>query len=305
MVVDQAGVPVAASSGDAVARGRRWPTGAGSRRISPAPRPMSARRWSAASSDEVVFTYSRVLRRPDGALDGALQVADPHAYFEQPGLAAEFRPGTVLGLFDMDGRVLAMTGLAPACSAATPAPAPRWPRSPPATEGILRGMSPFGGGERVTAFRHVSDWPVFVTASVPLDEVLAPWRRSVRWSIELIGSVGAGLLLLAAQAVRMSDREVRMRSELAAANAALRRGRGGARGAGRRAHPRPGRQRDALPRHLRQHLPADRAADAGGHGAGGERDRARASAGWRARRWSAGSSGRRPGGMTARRRRRG
>jgi PAS domain S-box-containing protein len=90
------------------------------------------------------------------------------------------------------------------------------------TEGILRGATPFGPAERVTAFRHVSDWPVFVTASVPLDEVLAPWRRSVRWSIELIGIVGAGLLLLAAQAVRMSDREVRMRSELAAANGALR-----------------------------------------------------------------------------------
>ena len=221
MIVDQAGVVVASSNLDTTPEMN-----------------LSDRRWFQAHlasadthvgeaernrvTDEVLFTFSRSLRRLDGSFDGAVQVAMRTTFFDQPGLSAEFRPGTLLGLYDLEGRALAMTGL----TAATLGRDARGSRVlgeiADRMEGVLIGLSPFGPGERVTAFRRVADWPVFVTASVPLEEVLAPWRRSVRWSVELIGIVGAGLLLLAAQAVRMSDREVRMRGELAAANTALR-----------------------------------------------------------------------------------
>ncbi|MGG5823162.1 ATP-binding protein [Falsiroseomonas sp. HW251] len=173
-------------------------------------------------TEEILFTFSRALRRPDGRFDGVVQVAILAGFFDQPGLSAEFRPGTRLGLFDAEGRVLAMTGLDAATvrqgERATALAAEAAARS----QGILEGQGFFGGTDGITAFRRVTDWPVFVAASVPMEEVLGPWRRSVRWSVELVGLLGAALLLLAAQAVRLSDREARIRRELAAANDALR-----------------------------------------------------------------------------------
>ena len=173
-------------------------------------------------TDEILFTYSRAMRRADGTLDGVVQVAVRTGFFQQPTLAEEFGRGTTIGLFGLDGRVLARTGL----SAAQLGVPQAGPVLAELGEGRLRGavraVVPFDGQERIVAFRRLDRWPVVVTASVPVAEVLAPWRRSVRWSTEVIAAVAIGLLLLATLAIRMAGREATARGALAAANRALR-----------------------------------------------------------------------------------
>jgi hypothetical protein len=121
LIVDAAGRPVAVSSSHPV----------------PAV-DLSDRRWFQAHRDgeerhigeaiysrltnEMLFTFSRILRRPDGAFDGAVQVAVRPSFFQQPGLLAEIGGATVLGLFDAEGRVLARTGMRPGATGLRLAP---------------------------------------------------------------------------------------------------------------------------------------------------------------------------------------
>jgi PAS domain S-box-containing protein len=222
LVVDAAGQPVVTSN------------------VHPVPSvDLSDRRWFRAHRDggaethvgeaiysriteELLFTYSRALRRPDGSFDGVVQIAVRTGFFQQPGLAAEFGSGTVLGLFDLEGRVLARSGLLPQQIDLDLHGSPLFAAVEQAPEGTLRLTLPFDDIERLLAFRRLEGWSAVVTASVPLDEALEPWRRSVRWSIEVIGAVALGLLLLAALAIRMTQREAEGRAALASANQALR-----------------------------------------------------------------------------------
>lgn len=171
---------------------------------------------------EILFTYSYALRRPDGSLDGVVQVAMRTDFFQPSGLFIEFGAGTTLGLFDMEGQVLARTGLTPEQIETTLAGTPLLSLVASQPRGLLRTALPFDGVERILAYRRVPGWPVVVTASIPLEEALRPWRRSVRWSFEVIGAVALGVLLLAGLAIRMANREAQARTALADANLALR-----------------------------------------------------------------------------------
>jgi PAS domain-containing protein len=222
MVVDRHGMPVATSY------------------AFPAPQvDLSDRRWFQAHRDgeethigealfsritgEVLFTYSRALRDATGAFDGAVQVAARTSFFEGIALSQEFGGGTVMGLFDSAGRVLTRTGLRPdQLAVAIDGTALGARLTGPEASGTLRAVLPFGGEERIIAYRRLRDWPVMATASVPVAQVLAPWRDSVGWSIRLLGGLSLGLMLLSAVVIRMASRVASAREQLAAANRALR-----------------------------------------------------------------------------------
>ncbi|PWS34244.1 hypothetical protein DFH01_26850 [Falsiroseomonas bella] len=222
MVVDREGMPVATSTAD------------------PAPQvDLSDRRWFRAHRDgviahigeaihsritnETLFTYSRALRDAAGVFDGAVQVSARTSFFEGIALLQEFGSGTTLGLFDDAGRVLARTGLRPEQIGATLRGTALGARlEGPDTAGTLRGVMPFSGEERIIAYRKLENWPVVVTASVPVAQALAPWRAAVRWSAWVLGGLSLGLLLLSALVIRMASRVARAREQLAAANQALR-----------------------------------------------------------------------------------
>lgn len=173
-------------------------------------------------TDEILFTYSRALRRLDGTLDGVVQVAIRTGFFKQPDLAAEFGSGTAMGLFDLDGRVLARTGLTAAQLDLPLADEVRRRLAAGERAGELQTTVPFGNADRIVAFRRLAAWPVVVTASVPVEQALAPWRQSVRGSAEVLSAVALGLLLLSVLAIRLANREAAARAALAAANHALR-----------------------------------------------------------------------------------
>ena len=173
-------------------------------------------------TDEILFTVTRILRRPDGAFDGVVQVAVRTGFFQEPALSTDFGGGTVIGLFDLDGNVLARTGLTVEQIGISLRGSPVFESMAGRSEGTLHGVIPFDGVERIVAFRRLKDWPVLVTASVPLTDALAPWRLARRWSVELIASVALGVLVLSAIVVRIARREACTRAALATANAALR-----------------------------------------------------------------------------------
>jgi PAS domain S-box-containing protein len=223
MVVDAAGRPVSLSD--------RFPA--------PAEVDMSDRRWFRAHAvegthtyvgdalqsritGEILFTYSRALRGPGGGFDGAVQISVRPSFFQQPDLAAEFGQGTAMGVFNLEGRVLARTGLSPAqIGLSLPEVVQARIRAGEAA-GVLRVQAGFDGRDRIVAFHRLDRWPVIVTASVPVAQVLAPWRRAARWAAEVIGAVALGLALLATFAIRLAGREARARTALATANRALR-----------------------------------------------------------------------------------
>ena len=223
MVVDAAGRPVALSD--------RFPA--------PAEVDLSDRLWFRAHAvdgraahvgealqsritGEILFTYSRALRGPVGGFDGIVQVSVRPTFFQQPGLAAEFGQGTAMGLFGLEGRVLARTGLSPEQLGLSLPEAVQARIRDGEAAGVLRVRAAFDGQDRIVAFRRLDRWPVVVTSSVPVAEVLAPWQRAARWSAEVIGAVALGLMLLAALAIRLAGREERARAALATANRALR-----------------------------------------------------------------------------------
>ncbi|WP_372617621.1 ATP-binding protein [Falsiroseomonas sp.] len=173
-------------------------------------------------TDEILFTYSRILRTPDGAFDGVVQLAVRTGFFQQIFAFGPFASRATMGLFDSEGRILAYTGLTPEQLDLSLSGTPLLARAAAQAEGMLRTVLPFAEGERIVAFRRLADWPVLVTASLPVEAAVAPWRRAVRWSVEVIGSVTLGLLLLAALAILLANREARARTELAGANRALR-----------------------------------------------------------------------------------
>ncbi len=171
---------------------------------------------------EILFTYSRRLHRPDGAFDGAVQVSVRTGFFQPPQLLAEFGQGATMGLFDRDGRVLARSGLTPSQLDIRLAETVMARLHAGETAGVLRAVTGFEGQDRIVAFRQLAEWPVVVTATIPVDTVLAPWRRAVRWSLEVIGAVAIGLLLLSILVMRLANREAAARAALAGANRALR-----------------------------------------------------------------------------------
>jgi PAS domain S-box-containing protein len=200
---------------------------------------LSDRRWFRAHADtgldshvgqalhsritgEALFTYSRRLLRPDGTLDGVAQVSVRAGVFQHPRMAAEFGQGVAMGLFDTDGHVLAQSGLTPSQLDM------RLPQEVLArirageTAGILPRAITLEGEERIVAFRQLPDWPVVVTTTIPVDSLLAPWWRAVRWSLEVIGTVAIGLLLLSIIVMRLANRETAARTAAAGANLALR-----------------------------------------------------------------------------------
>jgi PAS domain S-box-containing protein len=168
---------------------------------------------------EILFTYSVAMRDADGRLTGAVQIAQRPGFFQQQAEASEIGQGTVLAMLDIEGRILARTGMTRETVGRAIAVAP-----PSATNaaGTLRIPSALDGDARIISYRRLADWPVIVAASVPVDSALAPFRAALVWSGSIVGAVAVAIILLTAIALRLARREEQGREALARANAALR-----------------------------------------------------------------------------------
>ena len=170
---------------------------------------------------EVLFTYTRSMLGPSGALEGVFQLAMRTGFFETMSISGGLGQEATLAMWAPDGRLIARTKLSleqverPCVSTVLAGHAARQPT------GTFRAVTAVDGRDRIIAYRAVEDWPVIVTASVPVDSALADWWSGLWWSS------GAIILLLAALAgftlvaLRLSRREEAALADLTAANAAL------------------------------------------------------------------------------------
>ena len=221
MLVDAAGLPAAVSTG-----------------FPPPATDLSDRGWFRAHAQqgkdrhvgeaifsritrEVLFTYSRSMVGPSGSLEGVFQLSMRTGFFETMSISGGLGQEATLAMWAPDGRLIARTKLSleqverPFVSAGLAERAARQ------KTGTFRAISAVDGVDRIIAYRALEDWPVIVTASVPVDSALADWWSGLWWS------AGAILVLLVALAgftlvaLRLSRREEAALADLTAANTAL------------------------------------------------------------------------------------
>ena len=173
----------------------------------------------------ILFTYSRALHRPDGSLDGVVQVALHPGPFERIGLGPGTTGGAILALWTLDGRIIARTGLTADRIGEDLSADPRFQRLLASPDGLLRSSLTLDGQDRIIAYRRVADWPAIVSASLPVERALAPFRHTLAASLALGGGVLLALGLLTGFAFRLSRREEAAQAERATAHAATLRAR--------------------------------------------------------------------------------
>ncbi|GAA0597396.1 response regulator [Caenispirillum bisanense] len=172
-------------------------------------------------SAEVLFTFSRAIRAPSGMLQGTVQVAmQPH--FFQDVVADSSFPGQTVAVWNLHGDAIARTGLDrdTVDTRLTPSDLRR----------ILDGpagsfIGPFGGERAVVSYLRVAEWPLVVTAAIPVDAAFQPLRRSLYLSVALLVPLTAGVLGLALVGLRLSRREEQLARDLGVTNTALTRAR--------------------------------------------------------------------------------
>jgi len=171
---------------------------------------------------QVVFTYSRALRGPDGALAAVVLVAVQPVPFLDGGLDVELPQGAVRGLWTVSGRPLGRTGLRPEELGDDAGPPPAQMAFPDAPAGHFRATAPPDFVNRLYAYRRIAQWGVVAAVGVPVDAALAPFHRDLAWSIGLLAALLGSLGLLVALAAMLDRREQANRLQLADANTRLR-----------------------------------------------------------------------------------
>ncbi len=235
MVVDETGMPVVVSAQH------------------PAPgTPLGDREWFRAHREgaerhvgralfsritgEILFTYTRAIRDalrdqaadPTAAgpppIEGVVQVATRLGVFHDLAAGVEGPPDLTIGLWTVDGEVIARTGLQPGQIGRLMLPEALTGLVRTARSGALRtGVL---GPERILAWRRLEGWPVIATASLPVEAALAPFHRDLVWSAWLGAALLLALIGLSWTARSLGLREERALAGLAAANAALEEARG-------------------------------------------------------------------------------
>lgn len=149
----------------------------------------------------VTIYLARKLKAPDGRFLGAVLGAIQQSYFYDFFSTIDVGPGSQIALTRTDGRLLARY------------PAPDQGGEEAAeSNGLVTSVAVTeNGSERLVASRKLAHYPVIVSVSVPMETVLADWRR-----IASLISVGAASLCMAmAGAVLLVIRQIKIQQRYA------------------------------------------------------------------------------------------
>jgi PAS domain S-box-containing protein len=172
-------------------------------------------------SGEILFSYSRSIRAADGFLDGVVHISMRPSFFEQVPDTSDFGSGVQLTVWNPEGRVIARTGMSVADIGMAYRDHPALQTMFEGDTGTFRAPSPFDDADRIFSFRRHHQWPVVVSASVPVTSALVPFRDSVRQALWQVALVLTGLAALTAVALRLNRNERAAREALSRSNAAL------------------------------------------------------------------------------------
>jgi PAS domain S-box-containing protein len=172
-------------------------------------------------SGEVMFTYSRAIRDVDGGLEGVVRIAKRPHFFQRGALTNELFGDVALGVWNLQGGLVARTGITPEQAESSYADTAFFRRFLAADSGTFEDVSPFEGHIRIVSFQRLDQWQLIVSASVPMSSALFAYHESLRQSIWQLAMVLTALLVLAVIALRLSRREANAQTTLRSANKAL------------------------------------------------------------------------------------
>ena len=170
---------------------------------------------------EVLFTYSRAIRRADGSLEGVAQVAMRQRFFQQGGLTAEGGRNALLSLWRPNGEVVALTGLSLDQVELTHDQPGLLARALQNGSAVMRQILPGAGQDRMLALRRVDGWPLVAAASLPVEAALAANAASHAWSRSVVIGTLLVVGLLTWFALRLNARAELAARAVSDARAAL------------------------------------------------------------------------------------
>jgi chemotaxis family two-component system sensor kinase Cph1 len=137
------------------------------------------RTGSGASSAHSLIPMSRAFSGPDGQPAGVVIAAVNPQYFQTLFEAIDLARHGRLSLYRYDGNLLVGNAGTADRMGALHADLPLFRHYLPASEhGIFTGVDD-DGIERITSYRATPVWPLVLSVGIPVDEALAPWRRTL------------------------------------------------------------------------------------------------------------------------------
>jgi signal transduction histidine kinase/DNA-binding NarL/FixJ family response regulator len=135
----------------------------------------------AKRTPDVQFVYTRRLSALDHQFAGVFQIAFRQGFMEGPSLRSNLSRSVQFALWTPQGDRITRTGLKPAGVNEPVVSDPNLPmRVRASSVGVYRDH--VDGAGVITAYRALANWPVVVTTSRPLEDVLQPWWREVRYA---------------------------------------------------------------------------------------------------------------------------
>lgn len=133
------------------------------------------------------------INRPDGSFGGVAVAAIDPSYLANYYRRLDLGNSGIVSIVGMDGMVRARSGEGDNDTATdvigrSMLSTPLMTRFRQAPSGSFTAVSAIDGVERIIAYRAIHDYPLIATVGLSLEEVLAPWRQLLAWT------VGAGIL---------------------------------------------------------------------------------------------------------------
>lgn len=206
LVVDRLGVPVALSN-----------------QQQPPALPLADRQWFRAHarsgieayigpsivsrvSQDILFTFSRRLTLASGEFDGVFQMAIRSSFFEAIQLSATVGREARFALWRTSGELIGRTGMTPDEVSRNISDPILARYAAQARSGVIRRESQVDLSQRIVAYTVVPRWDVIVTASLPVEVALEPWRERLNDSLAYIALIGLLALLAAWWTLEMTRR---------------------------------------------------------------------------------------------------
>ena len=163
------------------------------------------------TTQEWAITLSRRWNKPDGSFGGVVVGAIALDYFQQFFKTLHVGQQGVLGLLRDDGIILARHPLMSRYIGQNVTRSELFSKYlPQAAEGVYRNRGLLDGVDRLVSYRHLSRYPVVVSAAFAIDDIFAAWRMNAllhfAMSLFLLAILGAlGMRLVRQMNQRMAD----------------------------------------------------------------------------------------------------
>ncbi|MBF9233677.1 sensor histidine kinase [Microvirga alba] len=168
--------------------------------------------------EEMLYTYNRRIDDANGTFAGVAHVILKPTILQTISRPDAGADNLILGLWGRDGRIIARTGLTPEQLNFSLAQSRILNAMASEKSGTFRSDVTADQVERIVSFRRLEQWPVIVTASIPLATALSSWTGGFYWSTALAAVVLAAFGGLTTIGARLSYRVEETQNQLQKAN---------------------------------------------------------------------------------------